>query len=107
MSERFLLAGLSALAAVTAMMIASPDAHAGILSASTAPLSVLCEHRSEAHIAEHGGRHTDDAYHIARGELPSCDADSDKTSSDHNDDDQGPHIHHRDKLGPSWRDLLN
>ncbi|AVP41929.1 hypothetical protein SEA_JSQUARED_87 [Mycobacterium phage Jsquared] len=41
-----------------------------IAEARSAP---LCEYRSAAHIAEHGGKVADDAWHIAHGGLPSCD----------------------------------
>ncbi|ALF00953.1 site-specific recombination directionality factor RDF [Mycobacterium phage Serenity] len=43
----------------------------GIIAQSSA--GPLCEYRSAAHIAEHGGRSADDAWHIKHGELPSCD----------------------------------
>lgn len=60
-----------------------------------------CEHRTQAHLDEHGGRHTDDAYHVARGELPSCDYGSDKPGSSHdqdnNDESRGNHWPGHDK----------
>lgn len=62
--ERLLLAGLASFVAVGSMLLASPEA-------SSSPLT--CEHRSAAHLAEHGGKAADDAYHISRGELPNCD----------------------------------
>ncbi|QFG08674.1 hypothetical protein PBI_VANISOA_82 [Mycobacterium phage Vanisoa] len=43
---------------------------AGSGPASAAP---LCEVRSSAHIAEHGGLMADSAYHVAHGDLPTCD----------------------------------
>ncbi|AFI24991.1 hypothetical protein [Mycobacterium phage SWU1] len=43
----------------------------GIIAEASA--SPLCEYRSAAHIAEHGGKVADDAWHIKHGELPSCD----------------------------------
>lgn len=62
-------------AASGAMLLASPP------DASAAP---LCEVRSAAHIAEHGGIHEDSRWHIARGELPNCDDSSNNAGSDHN-----------------------
>lgn len=47
--------------------------------ASAAP---LCEHRSAAHIAEHGGLKADSAWHIAHGDLPTCDDSRDEQRRD-------------------------
>lgn len=41
-----------------------------IAEASAAP---ACEHRSDTHIAEHGGLAADSAWHVAHGDLPTCD----------------------------------
>ncbi|QFG12584.1 hypothetical protein PBI_TOAKA_85 [Mycobacterium phage Toaka] len=41
-----------------------------IAEARSAP---LCEVRSAAHIAEHGGLLADSSYHVQHGELPTCD----------------------------------
>lgn len=77
----------------------------GMATAEASPLT--CERRTASHLAEHGGRYTDDRYHVARGELPNCDDASDRSGSDHNDSgDDGPVIHHRDKIKPTWRDLF-
>ncbi|QBJ04888.1 hypothetical protein SEA_ELEPHANTOON_87 [Mycobacterium phage Elephantoon] len=40
-----------------------------VAEASSAP---LCEVRSDAHVAEHGGLTADSSYHIQHGELPTC-----------------------------------
>ncbi|UVF60947.1 hypothetical protein SEA_FAYELY_85 [Mycobacterium phage Fayely] len=40
-----------------------------VAEASSAP---LCEVRSDAHVAEHGGLTADNSYHIQHGELPTC-----------------------------------
>lgn len=37
------------------------------------PLQVTCEHRSAVHVAEHGGLAADSAWHVAHGDLPTCD----------------------------------
>ncbi|QBI98539.1 hypothetical protein SEA_BUD_79 [Mycobacterium phage Bud] len=44
------------------------------LSGLTAPVAegAPCEHRSAAHIAEHGGLKDDSAWHVAHGGLPTC-----------------------------------
>jgi len=49
-----------ALAVITAY---SPEAKASI-----------CEHRSTAHGMEHGGTKFDSDWHVAHGDLPTCDA---------------------------------
>ncbi len=36
-------------------------------------LGALCEVRSDAHIESHGGLAADSAWHVANGELPTCD----------------------------------
>lgn len=55
-----------------------------IAEASSAP---LCEVRSSAHIAEHGGFYADSAYHIQHGELPTCNPDSSARQGDNTDRD--------------------
>jgi len=35
-------------------------------------LGALCEVRSEAHYEKHGGLVADSAWHVSRGELPTC-----------------------------------
>lgn len=52
------------------------------ISSPVASAALLCEHRSAAHIAEHGGKAEDDRWHISRAELPNCD---DKPGSDHDE----------------------
>jgi hypothetical protein len=47
---------------------------------ASAKADVLCEVRSEGHIAKYGGLAKDSAEHVARGELPTCDP-NDKGSS--------------------------
>ncbi|AGK86110.1 hypothetical protein SEA_KERBEROS_83 [Mycobacterium phage Kerberos] len=58
----------------------------GIIAESSA--GPLCEYRSAAHIAEHGGFAADNAWHIAHGDLPTCDTDSNaaRRGDDRNDD---------------------
>jgi hypothetical protein len=84
---KVIIAGLSALAVWVGLLILnSPEASA----------RPLCEHRSAAHLAEHGGVLEDNRYHVSRGELPNCESsEADRTSddptnragSDHNDGD--------------------
>ena len=42
----------------------------GIGTAQAVPLT--CEHRSAAHVKDHGGLAEDSAWHVAHGELPTC-----------------------------------
>ncbi|QGJ88839.1 hypothetical protein SEA_YECEY3_88 [Mycobacterium phage Yecey3] len=56
-----------------------------VAEASSAP---LCEVRSDAHIAEHGGFYADSAYHIAHGELPTCAKESNARQGANHDDDK-------------------
>lgn len=54
------------------------------LSATTPPAHAapLCEPRSAAHAAEHGTTvAADSRYHVARGELPTCEAQSQSRDS--------------------------
>jgi hypothetical protein len=62
-------------------------------------LGALCEVRSEAHQQAHGGLVADSAWHIKRGELPTCRPESDS------DDDSDRGWFDRDKFGfgCSWR----
>lgn len=81
----------------TVLWVSVPEAHAG----------TACDHRSLSHLAEHGGRAADDAYHVARGEAPSCNSDSGGQTRDSDDrEDNAPGIHHRDRIKPTWRDLF-
>ncbi|ARQ94672.1 membrane protein [Mycobacterium phage Journey13] len=59
--------------AIGGLALAIGMAAAGLVSAGPAVAGPLCEYRSQAHIAEHGGFNADNAWHIARGQLPSCD----------------------------------
>lgn len=58
-----------------------------------------CEPRSSKHVLEHGGLAADSAWHVARGELPTCssEASSSRSSSDRD--------YRRDRFGwnCSWR----
>lgn len=45
-----------------------------------------CEHRSAAHIAEHGGLAADSAWHVAHGDLPTCGEASSTADRDTNRD---------------------
>jgi hypothetical protein len=49
-------------------------------AAAAVPLD--CEPRSATHIAQHGGQAADSAWHVARGERPTCDR------SDRHDDER-------------------
>lgn len=53
-------------------------------------LGALCEVRSDAHAAEHGGLWADSAYHVSHGERPTCDpnpkASESKRDNDKHDD---------------------
>jgi hypothetical protein len=40
-----------------------------------------CEHRSAAHVAEHGGTAADNAWHVSHGQLPTCDTGHERESS--------------------------
>lgn len=53
-------------------MFANLAAH-GIAVAPPALAAVDCVHRGEAHIERHGGLAEDNRWHIAHGELPTCD----------------------------------
>ncbi|AHG23863.1 site-specific recombination directionality factor RDF [Mycobacterium phage EagleEye] len=53
-----------------------------------AAAAVTCEHRSEAHQIEHGGHAADSAWHISRGERPTCDPDDGARQDDHRDRDK-------------------
>ncbi len=66
---------------LAAAVFAGFAAYGGMASApaDAAP----CEHRSAAHVAEHGGLAADSAYHVSHGELPTCNEER-KTSSDTN-----------------------
>ncbi|WP_110570799.1 DUF7199 family protein [Mycolicibacterium hassiacum] len=57
-------------------------AAAGLVSAGPAVAGPLCEYRSQAHIAEHGGFNADNAWHIAHGDLPTCNTDSSARKGD-------------------------
>jgi hypothetical protein len=61
----------------------------------------LCEHRSAAHVAEHGGMKADNVWHVAHGQLPTCDEESHEEQR-HDNDDRGPR---RDHFGfhCTWR----
>lgn len=53
----------------------SPEASAG-----------PCEYRSERHQLEHGGFTADNAWHLSRGELPTCQAEASSSSSKASED---------------------
>lgn len=50
----------------------------------------ICEHRTAAHVVEHGGIDADSAWHVAHGELPTCDDEADaagqRDTNDHDDE---------------------
>ncbi|AOT25580.1 hypothetical protein SEA_NORBERT_75 [Mycobacterium phage Norbert] len=67
-----------------------------LLTPVSAQAGPTCEHRSAAHIAEHGGFAADNAWHIAHGDLPTCDSErhsddspSAPTPQDDSDRDEG------------------
>ncbi|QBP31098.1 hypothetical protein SEA_REFUGE_80 [Mycobacterium phage Refuge] len=68
---------IAALAVAILVLSGAPAAHAG----------PLCEHRSEAHIAQYGGLLKDSADHVARGELPTCDPNPESSQDDSQPDD--------------------
>ncbi|AHY27143.1 RDF protein [Mycobacterium phage Phantastic] len=51
-----------------------------LLTPVSAQASPTCEYRSAAHIAEHGGFAADNAWHIAHGDLPTCDPEPEQGS---------------------------
>lgn len=53
----------------------------------TAYAGITCEHRSDKHVSSHGGVKKDSAYHVMRGELPTCD--DEKESGADNDSQKG------------------
>lgn len=55
--------------------------------AHSAPLTPTCEVRSAAHSAEHGGLAADSAWHVAHGQLPTCEG-SDPEHHEDNDSDE-------------------
>ena len=78
----------------------------GSAPATATPLR--CEQRSAAHLAEHGGKVSDDAYHLSHGELPNCDnhTDSDDGRRRTDGDTDRLRIPHRDHFGWSWWEQL-
>jgi hypothetical protein len=54
------------------LMMAVGASLAGMLLHPPAAKAVPCEHRSEAHVADHGGLAADSAWHVANGQLPTC-----------------------------------
>jgi hypothetical protein len=58
------------------------------LSPQVASADAACEFRSAKHVAEHGGLAADSAWHVANGELPTCDPDS-KQRAKRSDGDGG------------------
>ncbi len=73
---------------LAAAVFAGFAAYGGMASApaDAAP----CEHRSAAHVAEHGGLAIDSAYHVSHGELPTCSNEERKTSSGANNNNDKP-----------------
>lgn len=71
---------------LAAAVFAGFAAYGGMASApaDAAP----CEHRSAAHVAEHGGLAADSAYHVAHGELPTCGNGERKASSETKNNDK-------------------
>ena len=53
-------------------LLAAGVAVGALLAAPGANASVDCEHRSAAHVAEHGGLKADSEWHIAHGPRPTC-----------------------------------
>lgn len=54
-------------AAIAAMALAEPPEASAVTP---------CEHRSASHISSHGGLAADSAWHVANGQLPTCDTGS-------------------------------
>lgn len=63
-------------------------------------LGALCEFRSDYHASQHGGRLADSAWHVAHGELPTCEP-KNEGSFDYDQDDDWD----RDRFGfgCTWR----
>ncbi|QBJ01167.1 hypothetical protein PBI_ARISSANAE_82 [Mycobacterium phage Arissanae] len=77
MRTALLMAGL-----VSAVVLG--NAPGVIAEARSAP---LCEVRSDAHVAEHGGLMADSVWHIQHGERPTCNPqDSARQGDNHSDD---------------------
>lgn len=78
---RVLLASFAVGGVLGWALVSTPEANAeaetGVLALSPqrvpAPPAPACTYRSASHQAEHGGQAADDAYHLAHGDLPTCD----------------------------------
>lgn len=66
--------------AIAGAVLASAGLLGGMWVSTPEAWSVPCEHRSAAHIAEHGGLAADSRWHVARGQLPTCGAEEQKDS---------------------------
>lgn len=78
-----------------------------VATPTPAEASPGCEHRSAAHVAEHGGIDADSAWHVAHGQLATC-SDSD-SGANHDDNDRRKDdglIPHRDRPGFHCRFLV-
>lgn len=89
---RISLAGLAA-AILWALVTGTPVAQA----------SPACEHRSAAHVAEHGGLTADSAWHIAHGDLPTCDRAETEPSDQEDDQDDKPWRRDSPGFHCTWR----
>lgn len=70
--------------ALAAGLVVAVSPFSGYGLAAAAP---LCEVRSDAHIAEHGGFYADSAYHVTHGELPTCNGTDSARQGDKPNDD--------------------
>ena len=60
--------------AIAGAVLASAGLLGGMWVSTPEASAVPCEHRSAAHIAEHGGLAADSRWHVAHGQLPTCGA---------------------------------
>lgn len=58
-----------------------------VMGTPVANASPLCEYRSSVHVSEHGGLAADSAWHVAHGDLPTCD--SQQSEPRHTEDQDG------------------
>lgn len=64
----------------------------------------LCEQRTAAHIAEHGGLAADSAWHLANGDLPTCGGQEQTRSNDRTGVEETRRGGGSDQSGPKWND---
>ena len=60
---------------------------AAVITYAPEASAMPCVHRGIAHQAEHGGFAVDSAWHVANGELPTCDSSEPVADNDYQDND--------------------